>query len=84
VQGKSVAISFHFAVGKSDPAAINIYTHRRQVAADFTHHTTKGDRMRLIAFPQWDKIISLLRGMARQSAAEYAKRKIVCTMSAEA
>ena len=25
--------------------------------------------MRLIAFPQWDKLTSLLRGMARQSAA---------------
>ena len=25
--------------------------------------------MRLIAFPQWDKLMSLLRGMARQSAA---------------
>jgi hypothetical protein len=48
VQGKSVAISFHFAVGKSDPAAINIYTHRRQVAADFTHHTQqKGDHMQI-------------------------------------
>ena len=36
------------------------------------------------AFPQWDKLTSLLRGMAWQSAAEYAKRKIVRTMSAEA
>lgn len=33
--------------------------------------------MRLIAFPQWDKLSSLLRGMARQSAAEYAQRDIV-------
>ena len=33
--------------------------------------------MRLIAFPQWDKLPSLLRGMARQSAADYAQRKIV-------
>ena len=33
--------------------------------------------MRLIAFPQWDKLMSLLRNMARQSAAEYAQRKIV-------
>ena len=33
--------------------------------------------MRLIAFPQWDKFASLLRNMARQSAAEYAQRKIV-------
>ena len=33
--------------------------------------------MRLIAFPQWDKLTSLLRGMARQSAADYAQRKIV-------
>ena len=31
--------------------------------------------MRLIAFPQWDKLTSLLRGMARQSAADYAQRK---------
>jgi hypothetical protein len=29
--------------------------------------------MRLIAFPQWDKLTSLLRGMARQSAADYAQ-----------
>ena len=29
------------------------------------------------AFPQWDKLTSLLRGMARQSAADYAQRKIV-------
>ena len=33
--------------------------------------------MRLIAFPQWDKLTSLLRGMARQSAADYAQRKSV-------
>ena len=33
--------------------------------------------MRLIAFPQWDKFASLLRNMARQSAAEYAQRKII-------
>ena len=33
--------------------------------------------MRLIAFPQWDKLTSLLRDMARQSAADYAQRKIV-------
>ena len=33
--------------------------------------------MRLIAFPQWDKLTSLLRGMVRQSAADYAQRKIV-------
>ena len=33
--------------------------------------------MRLIAFTQWDKLASLLRGMARQSAADYAQRKIV-------
>ena len=33
--------------------------------------------MRLIAFLQWDKLTSLLRGMARQSAADYAQRKIV-------
>ena len=33
--------------------------------------------MRLLAFPQWDKLTSLLRGMARQSAADYAQRKIV-------
>ena len=26
--------------------------------------------MRLIAFPQWDKLTSLLHGMARQSAAD--------------
>ena len=32
--------------------------------------------MRLIAFPQWDKLTSLLRGMARQSAADYAQRNI--------
>jgi len=36
------------------------------------HTQPKGDRMRLIAFPQWDKLTSLLRGMARQSAADYA------------
>ena len=33
--------------------------------------------MRLIAFPQWDKLTSLLCGMAQQSAANYAQRKIV-------
>lgn len=33
--------------------------------------------MRLIAFPQWDKLTSLLRSMARQSAADYAQRNIV-------
>ena len=33
--------------------------------------------MRLIAFPQWDKLTSLLRGMARQSAADFAQRNIV-------
>ncbi len=33
--------------------------------------------MRLIAFPQWDKLTSLLRGMARQFAADYAQRNIV-------
>ena len=33
--------------------------------------------MRLIAFPQWNKLTSLLRGMARQSAANYAQRNIV-------
>ena len=33
--------------------------------------------MRLLAFPQWDKLTSLLRGMARQSAADYAQRNIV-------
>ena len=33
--------------------------------------------MRLIAFPQWDKLTSLLRDMARQSAADYAQRNIV-------
>ena len=33
--------------------------------------------MRLIAFPQWDKLTSLLRGMARQFAADYVQRKIV-------
>ena len=33
--------------------------------------------MRLLAFPQWDKLMSLLRNMARQSAADYAQRKIV-------
>jgi len=33
--------------------------------------------MRLIAFPQWDKLTSLLRGMARQSAADYAQQNIV-------
>jgi hypothetical protein len=37
----------------------------------------KGEHMRLIAFPQWDKVTSLLRGMARQSAADYAQRNIV-------
>ena len=29
------------------------------------------------AFPRWDKLTSLLRGMARQSAADYAQRKSV-------
>ena len=33
--------------------------------------------MRLLAFPQWDKFASLLRNMARQSATDYAQRKIV-------
>ena len=33
--------------------------------------------MRLIAFPQWDKLTSPLRGMARQSAVDYAQRNIV-------
>ena len=33
--------------------------------------------MRLLAFTQWDKFASLLRNMARQSAADYAQRKIV-------
>ena len=33
--------------------------------------------MRLIAFTQWDKLTSLLRSMARQSAADYAQRNIV-------
>ena len=33
--------------------------------------------MRLIAFTQWDKLTSLLRGMARRSAADYAQRSIV-------
>ena len=33
--------------------------------------------MRLIAFPQWDKLTSLLRDMARQSDADYAQRNIV-------
>ena len=33
--------------------------------------------MRLIAFPQWDKLTSLLHDMARQSAADYAQRNIV-------
>ena len=33
--------------------------------------------MRLIAFTQWDKLTSLLRGMARQSATDYAQRNIV-------
>jgi len=33
--------------------------------------------MRLLAFPQWDKLMSLFRDMARQSAANYAQRKIV-------
>ncbi len=33
--------------------------------------------MRLIAFPQWDKLTSLLRGMARQSDADYAQLNIV-------
>ena len=33
--------------------------------------------MRLIAVSQWDKLTFLLRGMARQSAANYAQRKVV-------
>ena len=33
------------------------------------------------AFPQWDKLTSLLRGMARQSAADYAQRNIVRIIS---
>lgn len=33
--------------------------------------------MRLIAFPQWNKLTSLLCGMSRQSAADYAQRNIV-------
>ena len=33
--------------------------------------------MRLLAFPQWDKLMSLFRNMARQSADDYAQRKIV-------
>lgn len=35
--------------------------------------------MRLLAFPQWDKLMSIFRNrnMARQSAADYAQRKIV-------
>ena len=33
--------------------------------------------MRLIVFPQWDKLTSLLRGMARLSAADFAQRNIV-------
>ena len=33
--------------------------------------------MRLLAFPQWDKLMSLFRNMARQSAAECSQRKIV-------
>ena len=33
--------------------------------------------MRLLAFPQWDKLTSLLRGMARQSDADYAQQNIV-------
>ena len=37
--------------------------------------------MRLIAFLQWDKLTSLLRGMARQSAADHEQRKIVCVPS---
>ena len=48
MQGKSAAISFHFAAGKSDPVAINIFTHLRQVAAVFTRHTQqKGDYMQI-------------------------------------
>lgn len=37
--------------------------------------------MRLIAFPQWDKLTSILRGMARQSAADYAQLNIVRIIS---
>lgn len=34
--------------------------------------------MRLIAVSQWDKLTSLLRGMARRSAADYAQRLSHC------
>ena len=33
--------------------------------------------MRLLVFPQWDKLSALLRTMARQSAADYCQRNIV-------
>ena len=33
--------------------------------------------MRLLMFPQWDKLSALLRTMARQSAADYCQRNIV-------
>ena len=32
--------------------------------------------MRLLMFPQWDKLSALLRTMARQSAADYCQRNI--------
>ena len=33
--------------------------------------------MRLLMFPQWDKLSALLRTMARQSAVDYCQRNIV-------
>ena len=33
--------------------------------------------MRLLMFPQWDKLSALLRTMARQFAADYCQRNIV-------
>ena len=33
--------------------------------------------MRLLMFPQWDKLSALLRTMARQSAADYCQRNLV-------
>ena len=33
--------------------------------------------MRLLMFPQWDKLSALLRTKARQSAADYCQRNIV-------
>ena len=33
--------------------------------------------MRLLMFPQWDKLSALLRTTARQSAADYCQRNIV-------